>query len=97
MYLRATGFQGLSILDPHLPRQTQLSIGDPGALPSYNPDAFALQPFRAQLDARDGHWGRAELPAGDYWLVTSNYADIELLSCTEGADGGSPAVRPSLS
>jgi len=63
---------------------TEVSIGTDGAGPQPGPQAGSVANARWQLPAQENLPAALELPAGKYWLTTSNGAEVRLALCQAG-------------
>jgi hypothetical protein len=95
LYLTANGFAPPGIIDLRLPNATLASIGPAATPPLYDQRRAEVSPVAAEVLVPQGGYGRVDLPAGDYWLVISEGADIELWSCAAGTLTGGPAPSPT--
>jgi hypothetical protein len=89
LYLTAHGFNHGGVFDPDR-ASTAFSIGPADTPPSYDTQRGTVTPLAAGLSVKEGSYGRIELPAGRYWLWSSNGGGVEIVSCTPGALTGTP-------
>jgi hypothetical protein len=76
---------------------TAISVGPLSTLPTSSLPTPGAGVIRISLHERE--YGHVELPAGQYWLVSSNIAQVQIMSCTPGAlteiHGGPAATTPT--
>ena len=97
LYVTAYNFDHSEILDFGYPGWTANSIGPADTPPSYDPQRSIVTPTTKGFSVEEDSWVEFEIPAGRYWLLTSNYVDIDIASCSPGSVAGQPApTAPTL-
>ena len=90
LYVSARGFLHGGPLDPRI-SITMVSVGPADKPPTWDQQRNLITNLQEQVEVREGQLSLLRLPAGRYWLWTSNTVSITLESCQAG---NISAVRP---
>jgi len=90
LFITAHWYSHDGVLDFGRRGATVFYIGPADTPPSYDPDRKLVTPQTARLEVHEGEYGTVDLPAGHYWLLTSNGGDVEIVNCAAGGVTGQP-------
>lgn len=94
IYISVSGFLHDQGFDPKI-GSTAIYLGPATELPTYDAQRNIVTNLQTQVTAREGSNVRVDLPAGDYWLWSSNHVSITLESCIkDGITNVTPAPQP---
>lgn len=100
LHITAYAFSHGGLFDPAKGR-TSIYIGPVDRPPTYDAQRSTVAPLTLETAVDEDDWVTVELPAGRYWLLTSNAATIDLVSCNGTITGypispaGPPPTAPS--
>lgn len=80
LYLTAHDFPKGGVFDPKV-GSTLVNIGESTKLPVYDEQRSTVSNTLIELEITESQYTQHRLPAGRYWLWTSNFADIKVASC----------------
>jgi hypothetical protein len=80
VYISARHFEHGGIFDPET-GTTGIWIGDSATPPIYDEHTSQVSNTKLELSVQEGKHKKAQLPAGRYWLWSSNGGDIVAASC----------------
>ena len=92
----ADGFAHGGVLDPKV-GSTAVYVGHPDRMPAYNRATSELTNVTHEFRIIEGKETSQTLPAGRYWLVTSNFVDVKVRSCPPGGVTLLPTAQNSPS
>ena len=93
LYLVIRDLAHEGVFDPAYPAQSYLDIGPAATPPHY--ERSDLTPLTTQVVLTEDRYRQLDLPAGRYWLLTSDPGPVTFISCSPGAVTGTPAPSPS--
>jgi hypothetical protein len=64
-------------------RQTRASLVDLTQEPQFRPDSSAVLNATVNADVHEHRLTKVQLPAGQYWVVSSNYGNLWLETCSD--------------
>lgn len=79
----ADGFAHGGVLDPKVGK-TAVYVGHPDRMPAFNERTSVLTNVTHEFRITEGQETSQTLPAGQYWLATSNFVDVKVRSCPPG-------------
>jgi hypothetical protein len=79
----ADGFAHGGLLDPKVGK-TAVYVGNPDRMPVYNRATSVLTNVTHEFGITEGQETSQTLPAGRYWLATSNFVHVKVRSCPPG-------------
>jgi hypothetical protein len=83
IYVMARDFDHGGVLDIS-PGSTAVYVGEADTPPTYDDRRDTVSPILVQTSVAENGYAALDLPAGRYWLLTSNTADIVAVSCAAG-------------
>ncbi|MGI8536261.1 MAG: hypothetical protein ACR2K2_07105 [Mycobacteriales bacterium] len=83
VYLVARRFEQGGFLDVPHPR-TLFSVGPGSTPPVVDPQAATVAGVRSEVQAGADEWVPVDLPAGQWWVLSSNGGDVRAASCVPG-------------
>jgi hypothetical protein len=96
IYIKPDKFVQNGVFDLGDRKITEISVGRLSELPTTPPTSADPSIIRVSLHERE--YGPVDLPSGQYWLLSSNIAEVQILSCTPGAlteIPGGPTTSPT--
>lgn len=79
----ADGFSHGGVLDPKV-GTTAVYVGNPDRMPVFSQATGQLTNVTHEFGITEGQETSQTLPAGQYWLATSNFVDVTVRSCPPG-------------
>lgn len=92
----ADGFAHGGVLDPKIGK-TAVYVGRPPRMPVFNAATSELTNVTHEFHLTEGQETSQTLPAGRYWLATSNFVHVTVWSCPPGGVTLFPPGRSSAS
>ncbi|MEX2553651.1 MAG: hypothetical protein WD627_11705 [Actinomycetota bacterium] len=95
LYATATGFLHGGFAQPDV-GVTRIHVGADGSPKDFQ---AGTRPSNTLVTVRvvEDDFNKFELPAGTYWLISSNYAEISIVSCEEMGVSNPKSADPSHS